>query len=426
MRISTSMIYDLGVSGMQQQMSDLQKIQQQLATHSRMLTPADDPIAAAQALEVSQSQSVNAQFTTNASSATSTLTSQESVLGQANDVLQNVRDLIISAGNGTLTNAQRSSMATTVQGYYNQLLGIANSTDSNGQYLFSGYKGSTTPFTQGATGVTYNGDQGERLVQISASSKVPVSSSGAEVFQQIRNGNGTFVTAANTATPNTGTGVVSAGVVLNPASAANIKNLSLSFDVTAGVTTYDIVDNTTGNSLLTGAAAAASGPYPRTFTSGSAINLQSQGAEPAFNFGAQLTITGQPATGDVFTVKASSTNQDVFSTLQSLITALNTPVVGTARTQLTNDLNTALSNVDLAQSNIMNVRTKVGTTINAVDAQSTTNGALALQYTSTLSALQDLDYNKAISDMNLKQTSLTAAQKSFVNVQGLSLFNYIN
>jgi flagellar hook-associated protein 3 FlgL len=420
------MMYELGIGTVQQQYSDLQKLQQQIGTGRRILAPSDDPIASARALEVSQSQSANAQFITNAKNATSTLSQQESVLGQVSDVIQNVRDLVVTAGNSNLTDAQRTTIANNVQGYYDQLIGLANSTDSNGQYLFSGYKGSTTPFTQSATGVNYNGDQGQRMVQISASRQVAVSSSGAEVFQLIKNGNGTFVTATASAPVNSGTGVVSPGVVLDPAkwAAAPNKDFTVKFNVTAGVTTYDVVDNVSGNSLLTGAAAAA-GPYPRTYTSGTAISLKSQGAEPAFDYGAELTISGQPASGDSFTVKASKTNQDVFSTLQSLITALKAPVVGTANTQLTNDLKTALSNLDHAQDAVLGARSRAGLTMNEVDAQSTTNSDMAVQYAATLSGLQDLDYNQALSDLSLKQAGLDAAQKSFLKVQGLSLFSYI-
>lgn len=432
MRISTSMVYDLGVGGVQQQYAEMVKIQQQMATGRRMLNPSDDPIAAARALEVSQSQSTNEQFMTNGDYANTALSLQETTLAQAGDMLQNVRVLAVNAGNTLLSNSDRASLATELQGNYDQLMGLANTTDGNGQYLFAGYKGNTAPFSQGAPtvanpgGVNYLGDQGQRMVQISASRQVAVSSSGAEVFQLIKNGNGTFVDAA--ASSNTGSGIISPGVVLDSNkwnSATNNKDFTIKFDVTAGVTSYDVVDNVNGKSLLTGVAAAVA-PYPRTYTSGNAISL-SQAGPPAFDFGAELTIAGQPATGDAFTVQASKTNQDVFSTLKSLITALQTPVSGSAgNARLSNDINSALSNIDLGLDNLLTVRSAVGATLKEVETQRSTSDDLATQYKTTLSGLQDLDYAKAISDMALKQAGLDAAQKSFLKVQGLSLFNYIN
>lgn len=405
MRISTSMLYDLGVGTVQQQYTDLLKLQQQMGTGRRVLTPSDDPIAAARALDVAQSQSTNEQFMTNADNASNALALQESTLGQAGDILQNARVLAVNAGNPALSNADRASLATELQGFYDQLLGLANTTDGNGQYLFSGYKGGTTPFSQTSLGnVTYNGDQGQRVVQISASRQAPISSSGAEVFQRIRNGNGVFVTAA--ASANTGSGIVSVGTVLDQATwNASSRNFQINF---TSATTYDVVDNGPPvSTVVTGAA----------YTSGSSITIA----------GAELNITGTPANGDVFTVQASRTDQDVFKTLGSLITALKTPLSGASGSaRLTNNLNTALSNIDLAQDNLLTVRSIAGATLKEVETQRGLGEDLALQYKSTLSSLQDLDYAKAISDMALKQANLDAAQKSFLKVQGLSLFNFIN
>lgn len=436
MRISTSIIFERGLSGIQDQFSALSKIQQQLATGRRVLTPSDDPIASARAQEVSQSQAANDQFVINMRSAQGALELEESILSQTTELLQGVRVLAVNAGNPALNDRDRASLATDLQGRFEQLLGLANSTDGNGQFIFSGFKGSTIPFSLNAAGgVNYNGDQGQRLVQIGASRQIVSSSSGAEVFQSIRDGNGTFVTAANytTAPINTGTGVISPGVVTDPTkfnSAANNKDFTIKFavdsSVTPSATTYDIIDNVTNTSLLTGLAPGAA-PFPRTYASGAAISLESQGAEPPFDFGAEITISGAPADGDTFTIEASRTNQDIFSTLSSLIQALNTPTaVGTAgNTRLTNDLNTALSNLDLAQDNLLTVRAKVGATLNEVDAHRVTSEDLALQFSSTLSELQDLDLARALSESSLKQVSLEAAQKSFLRVQGLSLFNFL-
>ncbi|GBG15818.1 flagellar hook-associated protein 3 FlgL [Novimethylophilus kurashikiensis] len=437
MRISTNMIYDIGTRGVQSQTADLLKIQQQMSTGRRVLTPSDDPIAASRVLDVSQSQSTTEQFTRNGQSATDSLGLQDSILDSVNTLLQNVRVLAVNAGNPGLSSADRKSLASELQSDYNQLLGFANTTDGNGQYIFSGFKGNTQAFSETTPGsVAYNGDQGQRQIQISASRQVPVSSSGAQVFQQILNGNGTFVTAqamAGSVATNTGTGVISPGVVLNPAAwnnPANSQDFTIKFNVDTtqvpSVTTYDIVDNVSGNSLLTGAASGA-GPYPRTYTSGSTISLKTVSPPDTnptpFDFGAELSISGDPATGDTFTVKAS-TNQDIFTTLNDLITSLTTSHYSNAA--ITNNNNTALSNIASAEENILKIRASVGASMKEVDTQSSVNDDLVLQYQTTRSNLQDLDYTKAISDMTMKQTALEAAQKSFIKVQGLSLFNYIS
>src|SRR5487761_2273510 len=129
MRISTSTIYDSGVATMQQQTQRLQQTQQQLSTGLRILTPADDPVAAAQALQVSQSQAINTQYGTNSGTASDSLTLEESTLGSITTLLQSVQTLAINAGDATLNQSDRAILANAVRGSYQNLLGLANTSD---------------------------------------------------------------------------------------------------------------------------------------------------------------------------------------------------------------------------------------------------------------------------------------------------------
>lgn len=420
MRISTSTIYESGIRAMQQQTEKLMQVQQQISSGRRILTPADDPVAAARVLEVSQSQSINAQYGTNNGSASDSLTLEESTLGSITTLLQNVRDISVNAGDPTLNQSDRASLATALRGSYQDLLGLANSTDAGGQYLFSGYQGGTRPFSESAPGVVaYNGDQGQRLIQVSSSRQIAVSDSGADVFQRIPNGNGSFATQA---AGNGGTGVIDSGTVLDPAkwnAAGNNKDYTVKFSVSGGVTSYDIIDNISGKSLLTGAAPGAA-PYPRTYTSGSNIDF-SQAGPPAFDFGARLSIAGAPADGDSFTVKAS-TNQDVFKTIDDLANLLQT---SSSNAALTNGLTALQRNLDNALENVSTVRSSTGSRMKELDLVKSVGDNRALQYSQTISSLQDVDYARAASELTQQQVNLEAAQKSFAKVSGLSLFNYL-
>ncbi len=428
MRISTSMVYDQGVGGIQKQQADVLKTQQQVSTGRRILTPADDPVASASILELTQSMNVNEQNGTNANVAKNKLQLEESILTDVGTLIQDVKTLAINAGNGTLSDSDKASLATELESRYQALLGLSNTTDESGQYLFSGFMGATAPFSEVTPGnVTYNGDQGQREIRISARRQVAVSDSGADVFQRIKNGNGVFVTAATAG--NTGTGLVSPGNVLDKTKwnlAANNKDFTIKFDVdnstTPPTTTYDIIDNVSTNSLLTGAAPAAA-PYPRTYVSGGAISL-SQVGPPAFDYGAELKIEGAPATGDTFTVKAS-TNVDLFKTLSNLINVLKNPSAVSKSTVLHNGLSTALSNLDNALDNVLTVRAAIGARLKEVESVQNTREDLTIQYKAAISHLQDVDYAKAISDLTLRQMHLQAAQKSFASTQSLTLFNYI-
>ncbi len=419
MRISTGTFYDSGMGSMQKQSERLMQVQQQMASGRRILTPADDPIAAARALDVTQAQSINNQYGVNGGTATDSLSMQESVLGSVSSLLQDVRDQVIYAGNGSLTASDRASLATDVRGRLQELLGLANSTDGAGQYLFSGYQGGIRPFSEVTPGsFGYHGDQGQRLIQVGASRQIAVNDAGIDVFQRIPTGNGHFATqAAN----NTGTAVIDAGVVSDTAKwnlAGNNKDFTVKFAVSAGVTSYDIIDNVAGTSLLTGAASVA--PYPRTYASGTSIDLSQVGLQ-AFDFGAKVSISGAPADGDSFTIKESA-SQDVFKTLNDLADLLAGPATSAA---LANGLAGLHLNLDNAMNNISTVRASTGGRMRELESLQSAGDDLNLQYSQTLSRLQDLDYAKATSELMQQQVNLQAAQQSFAKVAGLSLFNYL-
>lgn len=315
MRISTNTIYDMGVAGMQQATSEMVKTQQQIAAGRRILTPSDDPIGSARALEVTQSQTLNLQYDTNIDSANSSLSMEDSILDSVTELLIGVKLEVISAEDPLSTPQTRANIAIGLRGRYQELLGLANSTDGNGQYMFSGYQNKTPfagnlpvpPAPAAPDSVNYSGDQGQRLVQISPSRQIAVSDSGEDVFQ-------------------------------------NIKN-----------------------------------------------------SDPP------------------------NVPQSMFMTIQKLITALENytdPV-------LTNELNSAKSNLDNALSNVLAVRSSVGTRLQELDSAKSTGEDLQLQYTQTLSGLQDLDYTKAATDLARQTAALEAAQLSFTKIQGLSLFNFI-
>ncbi len=407
MRIATRTIYENGVSQLNTLQAQLQKTQMQLSTMRRVVTPSDDPVASARALEVSQSKEMNTQYVTNRSNANSSLSLVDNTLANTDDLLQEVKSKIVAAGNPGFTLADREALAKELEGRLEDLLGQANATDGTGAYLFSGYKSDIQPFTRSATGATYNGDQGQRELQVASSRKLATSETGSAIFESNITGNGTFQTSVD---PNNytrgGTGIISPGVVKTP-SAVTGHNYTLNFTVTGtpAVTTYTV------NDVTAGTAVASNVPY----VSGQPI---------AFD-GIQMDITGAPANGDVFNVDPSK-NQSVFETMTTLIAALRgpsgTPQAGTA---LTNALNLANQNITNSLDNVLSVRASVGARLSELDHLDSAGDDLNLQYANQLSDLVDLDPVEAISRFTQQQTTLEAAQKSYKALAGLSLFNLI-
>ncbi len=434
MRISTSLIYESGIAHLQQRQATLVKLQEQISTGRRMLTPSDDPVAAAAVLETAQARALNEQMRLNAEAAATQLAQEELALADATLLLQDVKVLAVNAGNAVLRNEDRLALAVEAEGLYAQLLGIANRTDSRGEYLFAGYQGATRPFSESAPGVVaYSGDDGVRLMQIGASRDIALNDSGDAVFRAIRNGNGIFETRAG---GNAGSGVVSIGNVTDPsrwADPANSGDFTVRFHVDTGaippVTTYDIVDNVNGVSLLTGSAPAA-GPHLRAYVPGAVIPLATRvppDTNPgSFDYGAEIVVTGTPADGDTFAVVAS-TRQDVFATLYELSALLRTGMTASAASGASyqNRLSSAIANIDNALDNLLSARAGTGVRMREAEAARVVSEDLAVQHEQDLSRLQDLDYAQALSRLSLQQITLEAAQKSFVAVTGLNLFEYL-
>jgi flagellar hook-associated protein 3 FlgL len=403
MRISTAQIYSAGVESIARQQDALLHTQQQVAAGKRLLVPSDDPLAAAQSLTVQQAKDKITQYAANNDTAKDALGLNDSVLSQVTDLLQSVRTLAINAGSPGLNDSDRASLATDAQSQLDHLIGLANTQDGDGRFLFAGFASDRQPFVNAAGGgVTYNGDQGTREIEVAPGRSLPLGASGSAVFEQIRNGNGSFAATASGA--NTGTGTISAGTVVNPALLPG-DTYRLQFNVAGPVTTYDVIDVTTATTVSSGNA----------YTSGSAITVA----------GMQVAVSGAPANGDAFTL-APSTSQSVFTTVQNLINTLRTPAPpGPATTALQNGLTASLSDLDQALDHVLTVRAGFGASLRELDALATGNADRSTQYDQTISRLTDLDYNQALSDFARQQLSLEAAQKSFLKITSLSLFNFL-
>ncbi|HBX13535.1 MAG TPA: flagellar hook-filament junction protein FlgL [Leclercia adecarboxylata] len=181
MRISTQMMYQQNMRGITDSQSKWMEYGEQMSTGKRVNRPSDDPIAASQAVVLSQAQSENSQYTLARSFATQRVGLEESVLGQVTTALQSAQDKIVYAGNGSLSDNDRSSIATDLQGIRDQLVNLANSTDGNGRYIFAGYKTDAPAFDQ-TTGKYDGGDTPIRQ-QVDSARNMQISHTGSEVFE---------------------------------------------------------------------------------------------------------------------------------------------------------------------------------------------------------------------------------------------------
>lgn len=400
MRISTQSFFERNAAGMGRLQQKLFQVQQKIGAGTRFITPSQDPVAAARALGVSQSLAETAQYAASRSRAGQSLAMEENALQSATRVLQEVKSLIVQAGNGTLTDADRATLGTALESQFAELLGVANSTDGNGQYLFAGFKGDAPPFVaQGAT-VAYNGDQGRRLVQVDVSRRMSVADDGESVFRAVQ-GSASRVPAAGAG--NQGSGA------FGSVSVTDGRSYQLTFDTTATATakaTYTVRNADDGTVLGSG-----------EFTAGNSISVP----------GLTMRIDGAPVAGDVFTVSnAQQAGTDVFQAMRDLITALRVPATDAASmANVRNALGTANAKITNAHDNVLTVRSAVGSRLAELDSLNASGEWRDIVDQTYLSDLRDLDYASALSEFAQRESNLRATQQTFARLQSIALFNYL-
>ncbi|MDA9044072.1 flagellar hook-associated protein FlgL, partial [Pseudomonadales bacterium] len=388
MRISSIEQFQQGIDSILNQQAKLNQTQLQLATGKKVLKPSDDPAVATQLLNLSSLKANNVQYDRNINTALNELELQESVLASSGNVLQRVRELVIQANNATQSSQTRAAIADEISSLADELLQLSNSKSPSGEYIFAGYNSRTPAFAKSGTSYVYQGDQGQRLLQVSEDTQLAVRDNGADVFQGMSTGDGRFL--LETPASNTGDGIV---------------KMSSTIDAISDDYTLVFTRANAGDPITYSVSGAASGVVVTgTYQSGEAI---------AFN-GISIEIEGAPTNGDSYQINRS-VRQDVFQSVQSIADALSAGTETAAKSsKLVNDLGQSISTMDQALEHLQSRRTIVGNRLQALDTRADENANGLLRLERQTSELNDLDFAEAVSRLNLQTTALQAAQQSYI------------
>lgn len=414
MRLSTANMFDASIATLQRRQEAMQDAQERLTTGKRVGKASDDPTAAARAerARTSIGQVDASQRALDASRNSMTLA--ESALGDANELMQQIRESLMAAGNASYSDDERKGLANKVEGLRNQLLAIANRQDGSGGYLFGGQGTTGTPFldnpvqrdASGARiggGVGFDGVGG--TVTTGNIENYPMSVDGRLAWEQARSGNGTFETAAgtNALTGKSPSGYIDSGRVTDPAQVTG-NSYSIVISGAAPSQTYTVFDETQGH------VPVASDNY----SAGNTVKFA----------GMAMTISGAPVDGDTFTVKPATASLKVFDVLDRTIESLKK--TGRTGTEVTQDNLVNLRDLDAVMGNLSNVRSQVGEQMNNLDGSESRLQTLKVYNQAEQSAAEDLDMTQGISDFQNQQTGYDAALKTYSMVQRMSLFQYLN
>ena len=186
MPISTRVYNDIAMSTLNRITGDIQGIQQRIATGRNILKTSDNPAVGAKVSFTKDQKILLERYNSNIDRAQNRLSQAESAVGIGVNVLQRVYELGIQARNGTNNGGDRKVIAMEVRNLRDQMLSLANSRDTNGQYIFAGYKVDSKPFVDDENGeVVHMGDRGVHELQISDNQRISTSLDGADVFIRV-------------------------------------------------------------------------------------------------------------------------------------------------------------------------------------------------------------------------------------------------
>lgn len=415
MRVTHSAIYNTAQYNLGKNLMDMEKANEVVSTGKRINSLADDPVGLTQVLGLKSSVASIDQYERNIKAGETWLSAGETALDSVNNLISEAEVICEQMANGTYSASERASSAERIQGILEQIVQFAN-TEVNGQYIFSGGRTDTRPFTTDSESnpgmVTYAGDDSPFSIRSGPESNVAVGFDGAAVF----GASTVTIDAYNNcldfsedfgATELTAT--IPAGTYTADELAAEIQDQMRA--VSANNVDYEVsYDDASGRFMI------RDGPY-----TGDVSELQ------------LLWATGTNADNSIasvlgFSPAADSTGSDdyagsegvqwgIFKTLLDVKDALeadDADRVGSLMTVLGTHYNTVTS-----------VMSEAGSKSLRLELRKTTIEDLKLQYTDRKSSIEDADATEAISDLSQKEFAYKASLTATSRVISLSLADYL-
>lgn len=404
--------FQQGVNGIIKNQEIVNRSQQQISSGKSILTPADDPIASTRILQLQQDIALREQYADNLIAAKNHQNHEEVALEAVIENLQKIRTLTIQSGNGATTKDDRGFIAAEIEERLKSVVDLLNTKDASNVYIFSGYKGEVKPFEERAGGgYSFEGDQGQRELQISANASVKVNDSGEDLFVNIPSVNNTFFTQDNS--ENVGTGVINVGYISDQDELDSFypEDFYIEFnsdsELTPAQENYSVRRRSDDR--------AVDGLSTIPFSAGADITFA----------GVSVKVSGKPEPGDTFIIN-SSEKQSVTDTIQMLVEGLREFDDSVAGGDQINEMVSAtLTNIDSSITKISTTRSEIGARLNSIESVDNFQQDLELVSQEALSTLQDLDFAEAVSRLSLESFLLEASQQTYSKVNSLSLFNYL-
>jgi len=186
MKISTTLYFDRATQQMGASQNELSKTQEQLSTGKQIVKPSDAPDKAALVTRLESELARQTGYQDTLKAVNTRLTAEETALKNTSDVMYRIKELTVQAANDTLSSQDRQSITLEINTLREQILSLANSQDSNGNYLFSGSKTAQPAFSKDANGrVSYQGDQARMKVNVGDSRRMNLNMPGSDAYVRV-------------------------------------------------------------------------------------------------------------------------------------------------------------------------------------------------------------------------------------------------
>lgn len=438
MRVTNKMLSNNFLSDMNTNLQNLQTLQKQMTTGKLFSKPSDDPFSVARSMQLQTNINTNTIYNTNIKDTINWLDTTDTALGQAGDVFQRVRELLVSSGNGAYSDSERQKVKDEINQRVSQLSQILN-TSFDGKYIFGGTRGTVkptdvlNPFTSTISDITApSGTPGAKIsgdfTGISNTSyrfrTTGTGTSGTLTIEESTDGT-TWNTVKTLSSLDVSKEVntdIDNGMKLHID--ANLKDMAVGqyYTFNASVSKPDgntqlIYADKNGGSLNPNGTIDEQNQFKMIGTS-----LQtevSQGVTMKYNVGANEILSFK---------NNNNVNDDVRLLLQRIVNHLDgntddgTATDSTATSKLSGQ---DLSDLDSAISNVLTLRSQVGAKQNRMDSAQTQNTDMSASLTEILSKTEDIDITQKTMEYATAQTVYLASLQTSAKVIQPTLMDYL-
>jgi flagellar hook-associated protein 3 FlgL len=425
MQISSKLFNQQQLKQFSSTTEELQDLQNKIATGENILRASDDPVGSVELSGLNVVKKQIEQYERNVNSANDRLSLLDKNLENLSNIFIRVQELIIQASSDVLGASDREAIAIEVDQMKEEVLSLANAQDSNGSFLFSGYKTNTIPFEKDLTGkINYKGDRGIASLSISESRIIETTLDGGTLFQAVKGPSGNNVSIFQML-EDISYSIRTASGGVDSVKSTGVAELTFE-NKDPGTWTFDLTGNL-GTATIT---AEITGEDPAEFVR--QINLGNTGVVATIMDDGKTIKLTDSVNGpmeiknlSVYGIDTAQKDPSSFFNVQPT-DGIGNKIGGVQKLYDNDQLpSKQLDNVASTQVHIANNRGEIGARTNSLDRQVELLANRRLGVEKDVSDLKDADLAALVTNLQSMLTSMQASQQSFVKISQLNLFDYL-